>query len=143
MSRATGVTSRALRHYDAVGLLPATAVGEGGLRRYDDRALVRLQRILLLRGLGLGLPAIRRVLDAEPDDVAALTAHVALLERERDRVARQLAAVRTTITRIQEGREMTTTDAFDGFDRTRSGQEVEEHWAADAGERRGGRHRPT
>jgi len=33
---------------------------------------VRLQRILLLRELGLGLPAIAEVLDGQTDDVAAL-----------------------------------------------------------------------
>ncbi|WP_263091651.1 MerR family transcriptional regulator [Curtobacterium sp. RIT-PI-V] len=115
VARSAGVSSRTLRHYDAIGLLPATAVGHGGLRRYDDRALVRLQRILLLRSLGLGLPDIRRVLDGEPDDVAALTAHVAWLERERDRLARQLAAVRTTITRIEDGERLTAAAALDGF----------------------------
>lgn len=115
VARSAGVSSRTLRHYDAIGLLPATALGDGGLRRYDDRALVRLQRILLLRSLGLGLPDVRRVLDGEQDDVAALTAHVAWLERERDRLARQLAAVRTTITRIEDGERLTVAAALDGF----------------------------
>ncbi|ROP74687.1 MerR family transcriptional regulator [Curtobacterium sp. PhB115] len=132
VARSAGVSSRTLRHYDAIGLLPATAVGDGGLRRYDDRALVRLQRILLLRGLGLGLTEIARVLDGEQDDVTALTAHVAWLERERDRLARQLAAVRTTITRIEKGEDMNATDTFDGFDQTRFRQEVEERWGPDA-----------
>jgi DNA-binding transcriptional MerR regulator len=126
------VSSRTLRHYDAIGLLPATTVGDGGLRRYDDHALVRLQRILLLRGLGLGLTAIRDVLDGEQDDVVALTAHVAWLERERDRIARQLAAVRTTITKLREGEAMTTNDTFDGFDQSRFKEEVAERWGADA-----------
>jgi DNA-binding transcriptional MerR regulator len=135
VARSAGVSSRTLRHYEAVGLLPATAVGAGGLRRYDDRALVRLQRILLLRGLGLGLPEIRRVLDGEQDDVAALTAHVAWLEQERDRLARQLAAVRTTITRIEQGDDMNATDTFDGFDQNRFKHEVEERWGTDAGQR--------
>ncbi|MEN0104704.1 MAG: MerR family transcriptional regulator [Curtobacterium sp.] len=135
VARSAGVSSRTLRHYDAIGLLPATAVGDGGLRRYDDRALVRLQRILLLRGLGLGLPAIREVLDGELDDVAALTAHVAWLERERDRLARQLAAVRTTITRLRKGEDMNTDDTFDGFDQSRFRAEVEERWGADAWQR--------
>lgn len=115
VARSAGVSSRTLRHYDAVGLLPATAVGAGGLRRYDDRALVRLQRILLLRSTGLGLPEIGRRLDTEPDDVSALAAHVVGLERERDRLARQLAAVRTTVARIEHGERLTVADALDGF----------------------------
>lgn len=135
VARSAGVSSRTLRHYDAIGLLPATAIGDGGLRRYDDRALVRLQRILLLRGLGLGLPAIRRVLDGEEDDVAALSAHVEWLDGERDRLARQLAAVRTTITKLEQGVDMDTTDTFDGFDQTRFRREVEERWGAEAWDR--------
>lgn len=132
VARSAGVSSRTLRHYDAIGLLPATAVGEGGLRRYDDRALVRLQRILLLRGLGLGLADVGRVLDGEQDDVTALTAHVAWLEHERDRLARQLAAVRTTVARIEEGQDLHAADALDGFDQTRFRHEVEERRGAAA-----------
>ncbi|MBF4614188.1 MerR family transcriptional regulator [Curtobacterium sp. VKM Ac-1376] len=115
VARCAGVSSRTLRHYDAIGLLPSTAVGAGGLRRYDDHALVRLQRVLLLRGLGLGLSEVARRLDTEGDDVAALTAHVAWLERERDRLARQLAAVRTTVARIEHRERLLVPEAFDGF----------------------------
>ncbi|MBT1678620.1 MerR family transcriptional regulator [Curtobacterium aurantiacum] len=119
VARSAGISSRTLRHYEAIGLLPATAIGAGGLRRYDDRALVRLQRILLLRRLGLGLPEIARRLETEGDDLTALAAHLAWLERERDRLARQLAAVRTTVTRIEHGERLTAVDAFAGFAPTR------------------------
>ena len=75
IARLTGTTSRTLRHYGDIGLLPPTRVASNGYRRYDQPALVRLQRILLLRNLGLGLTAIARVLDEEPDAVGALTRH--------------------------------------------------------------------
>src|SRR5690606_10221901 len=58
VARLTGVTSRTLRHYDDIGLVRPSATGAGGIRHYDADALVRLQRVLLLRDLGLGLPAI-------------------------------------------------------------------------------------
>ncbi|WP_254782829.1 MerR family transcriptional regulator [Curtobacterium sp. MCBA15_009] len=116
VARSAGVSSRTLRHYEAVGLLPPTAIGDGGVRRYDGRALVRLQRILLLREQGLGLPAIRALLDEAPDDDAAVLAtHVAWLERERDRLARQLAAVRTTVARLERGEALDPAGVFDGF----------------------------
>lgn len=56
IARLAGTTSRALRLYDHIGLLPPSRIARNGYRHYDQAALVRLQRILLLRELGLGLP---------------------------------------------------------------------------------------
>ena len=60
IARLAGTTSRTLRHYDDIGLLEPSRIGANGYRYYDQHALVRLQRILLLRDLGLGLPGDRR-----------------------------------------------------------------------------------
>ncbi len=62
IARLAGTTSRTLRHYDDIGLLPPSRIAANGYRHYDAAALVRLQRILLLRELGLGLPQIGEVL---------------------------------------------------------------------------------
>lgn len=132
LARLSGVTSRTLRHYDDLGLLPPTRVGANGYRHYDQAALVRLQRILLLRELGLGLPAIAEVLDGQTDDVAALTTHRLLLQQERDRVDRLIASVTTTIERLEGGEELMAEEAFDGFDHTVYKEEVEQRWGADA-----------
>ncbi|MGO1851697.1 MerR family transcriptional regulator, partial [Microbacterium sp.] len=83
IARAAGTTSRALRHYGNEGLLPATRIGSNGYRYYDESALVTLQRILLLRELGLSLPRIRDVLENEADEKRALKAHLGWLEQER------------------------------------------------------------
>ena len=63
VSRLTGVTVRALHHYDAIGLLKPTRVTEAGYRLYDDAALRRLQSILLLRELQFPLKQIKAILD--------------------------------------------------------------------------------
>ena len=60
IARLAGTTSRTLRHYDDIGLLQPSRIGANGYRYYDRDALVRLQRILLLRDLGLGLAGHRR-----------------------------------------------------------------------------------
>ena len=39
VSKRTGVSIRALHHYDKIGLLPATEVTAAGYRLYDDTAL--------------------------------------------------------------------------------------------------------
>ncbi|MFE7651143.1 MerR family transcriptional regulator [Streptomyces phaeoluteigriseus] len=61
IARLAGTTSRTLRHYDDIGLLPPSRIAANGYRHYDGEALVRLQRILLLRELGFGLPQIADV----------------------------------------------------------------------------------
>ena len=132
VARLTGVTSRTLRHYDDVGLVSPSRVGSGGIRFYDADALVRLQRVLLLRELGLGLPAIADVLGGQIDDVHALLAHREWLRQEQDRLERQIASVESTIEALEGGEEPMAEDMFDGFDHTQYKGEVEERWGKDA-----------
>ncbi len=62
-----------------------SSIGSNGYRHYDKAALVRLQRILLLRDLGLGLPQIAGVLEREGSEAHALEGHLAWLRQEQDR----------------------------------------------------------
>lgn len=132
LARVAGLTSRTLRHYGDRGLLEPSRIGANGYRYYDEDALVRLQRILLLRDLGLGLAAIADVLDGQRDTVAALRTHLDLLERERDRLGRQIASVRTTLHKTQNGEPLMANDVFDGFDHTEHREEVERRWGKEA-----------
>ncbi|MHC5701147.1 MerR family transcriptional regulator [Streptomyces tirandamycinicus] len=135
IARKAGTTSRALRHYGELGLLPPSRIGGNGYRYYDQDALVRLQRILLLRELGLGLPAIAQVLDGQRDTATALRTHLRLLEQERERIGRQIASVRTTLDRTEKGEELMAEEVFDGFDHTRYEEEVTERWGRAAYEK--------
>ncbi|MFP3396462.1 MerR family transcriptional regulator [Brevibacterium sp. H602] len=132
IARLTGTTSRTLRHYDAIGLLPPTSIAANGYRCYDEAALVRLQRILLLKELGLPLTTIAEVLDRRDDPVEALSQHLVSLGRERDRLDRQLAAVAVTITRLEAGEPLMAEEMFDGFDHREHEEEVTRRWGADA-----------
>ncbi|MRX43003.1 MerR family transcriptional regulator [Agromyces kandeliae] len=132
IAKLAGTTSRTLRHYDDVGLLPPSRIGGNGYRYYDRTALVRLQRILLLRDLGLGLPAIADVLAGQTGEARALEGHLAWLRHEQDRLARQVASVERTIEAVGGGEEIMAKDMLDGFDHTEYREEVEERWGADA-----------
>jgi DNA-binding transcriptional MerR regulator len=132
VARLTGTTSRTLRHYQAVGLLEPSRVGANGYRWYDEDTLVRLQRILLLRELGLGLPEIARALDAHDDELAALRRHLEHLRAESRRLDRLVASVARTITAREEGTGLMAEDMFDGFDHTQYREEVEQRWGAAA-----------
>ncbi|WP_372984552.1 MerR family transcriptional regulator [Microbacterium sp.] len=135
IARLAGTTSRTLRHYDDVGLLPPSRIAHNGYRHYDEAALVRLQRILLLRELGLGLPQIAEVLDpvnARQSEESALETHLELLREKQNRLARQIASVENTINALRGGEELMAENMFDGFDHTRYKEEVEQRWGRKA-----------
>lgn len=123
-----GTTSRTLRHYDDTGLLKPSRIAANGYRYYDEAALLRLQRILLLREMGLGLPQIAEVLAREREARAALETHLAWLQQERERLSRQIASVSSTIDALREGKALMPTEMFNGFDHTRYKDEVEQRY---------------
>lgn len=95
VSRLTGVSVRALHHYDAIGLLKPSMVTEAGYRLYDDYALGRLQTILLFRELEFPLNQIREMLDSAAfDPMAALEDQIRLLELKREHLDRLIGHAR-------------------------------------------------
>jgi MerR family transcriptional regulator, thiopeptide resistance regulator len=132
IARLAGTTSRTLRHYGEVGLLEPSRIGSNGYRYYDEDALVRLQRILLLRELGLGIPAIGDVMAGQRDTAHALAVHLELLGQERLRLDRQIASVADTLRKLKGGQQLMAEQMFDGFDHTQYKVEVEEKWGVDA-----------
>jgi DNA-binding transcriptional MerR regulator len=64
-SRIARVSCRLLRYYDEIGLLkPGSIERDTGYRYYSASQLPRLNRILVLKELGLSLEEIARVLDS-------------------------------------------------------------------------------
>ncbi len=138
VARLSGVTSRTLRHYDAIGLLPPAGVGANGYREYGRDELLRLQQVLVLRELGLPLGQIREVLDAQRDRVAALREHHGRLVAERDRLAAVAVTVARTIADLEHEGESTTMpidrpeNLFEGFDHSRYAEEARRRWPEEA-----------
>lgn len=135
VAKLAGTTSRTLRHYDDIGLLAPSRVAANGYRHYDQDALVRLQRILLLRDLGLALPQIADVLTHQESEQVALEAHLGYLRAERDRISRQIDSVAATLEAQEGGERLMAHDMFDGFDHTQYREEVTARWGADAYQR--------
>ncbi|MET9473544.1 MerR family transcriptional regulator [Streptomyces sp. NPDC002917] len=104
VARMSGVTARTLRHYDEIGLLPPARIGTNGHRYYEERQLLRLQQILVLRTLGLGLPEIGRILAAQVDELEALRGHRRRLVAERDRLDALAGTVSRTIAELEQSR---------------------------------------
>jgi MerR family transcriptional regulator, thiopeptide resistance regulator len=132
VARLAGTTSRTLRHYGDVGLLEPSRIGANGYRYYDERALARLQRILMLRDLGLGIPAIAEVLRGQRDDAEALAVHLSWLRQEKSRLDLQIASVETTINKMEGGEQLMAEEMLNGFDNTQYREEVEQRWGKQA-----------
>ncbi|MGH3795018.1 MAG: MerR family transcriptional regulator [Pseudonocardiaceae bacterium] len=115
VARMSHVTPRTLRHYDDIGLLKPARIGANGYRYYEHEQLLRLQRILLLRELGMGLTAIAKVLDGEDDQLQALRRHHRWLLEERHRLDRLARTVANTITQLEGGTTMPAEELFEGF----------------------------
>ena len=88
LARLSRLTVKALRLYDADGLLvPAWVDPDSGYRYYRAEQVRTATTIALLRSLGVPLAVVREVLAAPDDDALA-----AVLDAERERAARDLAA---------------------------------------------------
>lgn len=91
----TGLTRRALRHYDDLGLLVPSSRGVGDYRLYDERDLIRLLQIQNLKALGLSLTEIAAALsDPTIDARATLRSHLKHL-------AAQIAAEQRLLARLE------------------------------------------
>ncbi|MDQ0794939.1 MerR family transcriptional regulator [Streptomyces sp. B1I3] len=104
VARMSGVTARTLRHYDDIGLLPPAWTGSSGHRHYEEHQLLRLQQVLVLRELGVGLPEIGRILAEQVDELEALRGHHRRLLAERDRLDTLAGTVSRTIAELERSR---------------------------------------
>ncbi|MFJ7911660.1 MerR family transcriptional regulator [Kitasatospora sp. NPDC096204] len=104
VARMSGVTARTLRHYDEIGLLPPAWIGSNGHRYYEERQLLQLQQVLVLRALGVGLTEIARILGDQVDELEALRGHRRRLVAERDRLDALAATVSRTIADLERAR---------------------------------------
>ena len=136
VARLSGVSIRALHHYDAIGLLVPAGRTEAGYRLHTDADLLRLQQLLIQRELGFSLEAIKRWLD-DPrfDQRAALVEQRGRLEekaRALDAMLRAVDAALAVVGRDPHGGIMDMKEIFGGFDPSVYEAEVEERWGGAA-----------
>lgn len=92
-----------------------------------------MQRILLLRELGLGLDTVAEVLDGQVDERDALVVHHQWLLAEQERLQRMAATVVRTMTALEAGETMSAQDIFTGFDHNPYEAEARQRWGVTGG----------
>ncbi|MFI7597446.1 MerR family transcriptional regulator [Actinoplanes sp. NPDC049681] len=92
VARRAGLTTKALRHYDRLGLFAPQVVSEDGYRWYAEGQVATALTIARLRALDVPLDAIRALLAGAGDGEARrlLTRHRAALQARHDRILRAL-----------------------------------------------------
>ncbi len=132
ISRLTGVTVRALHHYDEIGLVSPGMRSDAGYRLYGPGDVARLQEVLVLRELGMRLDDIRRIVDEPgPDRATSLERHRRRISAKVDHLLRMLDAIDTAIAAERGGIPMANEDVlgvFGDFDPAAYEDEVEDRW---------------
>lgn len=112
----SGVTVRTLHHYDEIGLLSPAHIGANGYRYYGRAEMLRLQRILFHRELGVPLGEIAGLLDLEgADQVGVLMRHREKLEAERERFRVLIDTIDRTVADLKGQSSMPNADLYKGF----------------------------
>jgi bifunctional DNase/RNase/DNA-binding transcriptional MerR regulator len=110
LARATGLTVRALHHYDEIGLLvPGRA--ESGHRLYSRTDVERLYRVLELRGVGIALEEIGSILDDSGVSLMdTVRRHLAAVERDIEHRHRLLDRLRNMLDALERSSAPTVED---------------------------------
>ena len=99
LAKRTGLTVRALHHYDAIGLLSPSARSDAGYRLYNEADIARLHRILALRRFGLALADIGTTLTRADLSLSTVVARQIGLLTEQ---IQQAKALRSRLSQLQE-----------------------------------------
>jgi len=116
LARLSGVSVRALHHYDEIGLLKPAFIGENRYRYYGREELLRLQDILFHRELGVPLQEIAGLLAHDGRDrVQILAAHREKLAERVERSRQLLQTIDRTIAELSGDRTVKDKDLYKGF----------------------------
>jgi DNA-binding transcriptional MerR regulator len=99
----TGLSRKALRHYEALGLVEPAVRTESGYRLYDEEALRRIELVRRAKTLGLSLAEAKEFLHVADgccgDNHPALAE---LVEGKLEETARQMAELQALRGNLQE-----------------------------------------
>lgn len=98
LAKRSGLTVRALHHYDAIGLLSPSARSDAGYRLYNRADIARLHQVQALRRFGMALSDIGSFLASPGSGLSAIVdQQIAELTRQIE----QADVLRTQLTKLQ------------------------------------------
>jgi len=107
LARRAGLPVRTIRFWSDAGVLPPAARTGGGRRLYDAACVVRLELIVTLRELGLGLADMRRVLGGQASIAEVAAVHLQALDAQIRALRLHRAVLTAVVKRAADKEEMT------------------------------------
>ena len=96
ISKLTGISKRTLHHYDSIQLFSPSIRTSNGYRIYSDTDLIRLQKILIFKGMRFKLKAIQEILKKNSQDI------VIILREQLQILGTETVAISKTINSIKK-----------------------------------------
>lgn len=132
LAKLSGVSTRALRFYDEIGLLKPAFYGDNQYRYYKEEQLLLLQQILFFRELGFPLNDIQRILSSDDfDKIESLKTHKSMLQSNLGRTETLIKTIDKTISHLRGKIIMRDAEMYDGFDPIK--QQEHEKYMLDTG----------
>lgn len=100
VSRKYGLSPDALRYYERVGAIPPVPRSASGVREYGKTECGWVELATCMRAAGLPMEALAEYVRLYGEGEGTLAARKALLERERDALAGQIAAMQAALKRL-------------------------------------------
>ncbi|MDC7226596.1 MAG: MerR family transcriptional regulator [Spirochaetales bacterium] len=87
LAREADVTVRTIRYYEELGLIDAPAREDREQRRYTDKDLIYLKRIIQLKSYGLTLIEIKEIIELGKSDPSGEKRRMRLLKHYREKIS--------------------------------------------------------
>lgn len=134
-----GVTPRALRYYDKIGLLKPCRINSSGYRIYGEKEINLLQQILFYRSMDMKLEDIQNIISKPDFDISkALIEHHQQLIIKRNQLNQLISTVEKTMAYNKGEVKMSNKEKFEGFKReklheneSKYGKETREKYGAE------------
>jgi len=84
------ISTKTLRHYERIGILPASTRGENGYRMYSAQAIKQARTVVALRKLDLPIETIKHLLYDGPNDTLRQRL-LGSLDQKRQEMALEIA----------------------------------------------------
>lgn len=130
----SGVTVRTLHHYDQIGLLKPSIVGENNYRYYEEGEIAKLQTIMFYRELEFSLDEIKKIITSPKfNTMQALKDQKELLKLKAEKIKKLMNTIDKTLTNKPNQNLSSHEDKFNSFSDYEMNQykdEVKARWGS-------------